>query len=75
MDVEKSKVNRISRRPSAEQIVIYQKQPESRSISAVSVSVITCAAVCTRDIKSRTAMAKAVINKKKGSSQASMSSI
>jgi hypothetical protein len=70
MDVEKSKVNRISRRLTAVQIMIDQKQPQSVwSISAISASMIT------RDIGSRTAMAKAVINKKKGNSQASMTSI
>jgi hypothetical protein len=63
--VEKTNVMRISRQPSQIQIMIDQKQPENVEYFKYLVSMITNDARCTREIKSRIAMAKAAFSKKK----------
>ena len=64
MNVEKPKVMGISGLPSPIQIMIDQKQPENVEYFNYLSSVINYAS-CTRDIQSRTAVAKAAFNKKK----------
>jgi hypothetical protein len=65
MNVEKTKVMRISRQPSPIKIMIDQKQLENLEYFSYLGSMITNDARCTREIKSGIAMAKAVFNKKK----------
>jgi hypothetical protein len=65
MNVEKTKVMRISRQPSPIKITIDQKQLENVEYFNYLGSMITNDERCTHEIKSRTAMAKAGINKKK----------
>jgi hypothetical protein len=65
MNVEKTKVMKISKQPSPIQIVVDQKQPESVQLaSLVSYlgSMITNDVRCTREIKFRIALAKAAFN-------------
>jgi hypothetical protein len=63
MNVEKTKVMRISRQPSPIKITIDQKQLENVEYFNYLGSMINDAR-CTREIKSRIAMAKAAFNKK-----------
>jgi hypothetical protein len=56
---------RISRQPSPMKIMIDQKQLENAEYFNYLGSMITNDASCTREIKSRIAMAKAAFNKKK----------
>jgi hypothetical protein len=63
MNVDKAKVMRISRQPSQLQITVYQKQPENVEYFKYLGGMIASDARCTREIKSRTAMAKAAFNK------------
>ena len=65
MNGEKRKVMDISRQPSTVQITIDQKQPENVECSNCLGSVITRHARCTRGIKSKIALPKAALNKKK----------
>jgi len=65
MNVEKTKVMRISRQPSRVTITIDQKQLENVKYFKYLGSVLTDDARCTCEIKSRIAIAKAVSNKKK----------
>jgi hypothetical protein len=65
MNVEKTKVMRISRQPSPIKIMIDQKQLENVEYLKYLGSMITNDARCTHEIKSRIAMAKAAFNKKK----------
>ena len=59
MNVDKTEVMRTSRQPSAVQIMIDQKQLENVGYFKCLCSMITNDAKCTRDIKSRYAVAKA----------------
>jgi hypothetical protein len=63
MNVEKTKVMRISRQPSPVQIMIDQKQPENVEYFNYLGSMITNCARCTREIKYKIAMAKEEFNK------------
>jgi hypothetical protein len=63
--VEKTKVMRISRQPSPIQIIVDQKQPENVEYFNCLGSMITNDAGCTREFKSRIAMAKEAFNKMK----------
>jgi hypothetical protein len=65
MNVEETKVMRISRQPYPIRIVIDQKQLENVEYLNYLGSMITNEARCTREIKSRIAMAKTAFNKKK----------
>jgi hypothetical protein len=65
MNLESTKVMRISRNPSPVQIMIAQQQLENVEYFNYLGSVITNAARYTREIKSRIVMAKAAFNKKK----------
>jgi hypothetical protein len=65
MNVGKTKVMRISTQPSPMKIMIDQNQLENVEYFNYLGSMITNYARCTREIKSRTAMAKAAFNKKK----------
>jgi hypothetical protein len=65
MNVEKTKVMRISRQPAPIQIMIDQKQLENKEYFNYLGSIITNDARCTREIKSKIAMVKAAFNKKK----------
>jgi hypothetical protein len=65
MNVGKAKVMKISRQPSPMRIMIDQKQLENVEYFNYSGSMITSDARCTREIKSRLAMAKPALNKKK----------
>jgi hypothetical protein len=65
MNVEKTKVMRISRQPAPMKIMIDQKQLENVEYINYLGSMITNDAKCTREIKSRIVMAKIVFNKKK----------
>jgi hypothetical protein len=65
MNVEKSKVMRISRQPSSIQIMIDQKQPENVEYFNNFGSMITNDARSTREIKFGIAKAKAAVNKNK----------
>jgi hypothetical protein len=56
---------RISRHPYPIQIMIHQKQLENVEYFNYLGSMVTNNARCTREIKSRNAMAKAEFNKKK----------
>jgi hypothetical protein len=64
MNVEKSKVMRISRQPAPMKITIDQKQLENVEYFNYLGSMITNDERCTIEIKSRIAMAKAAFNKK-----------
>ena len=65
MNVEKTKVMRISRQPSPLTIMIDQKQLENVECFKYLGSMLTNDGRCTCEIKSRIAMAKAAFNKKK----------
>jgi hypothetical protein len=65
MNAEKIKVMRVSGKPSPIQIMIDQNQPENVEYFNYFGSMITNYAICTREINSRNAMAKAAFNKKK----------
>jgi hypothetical protein len=65
MNVEKTKEMRISRQPYPIKVIIDQKQLENVEYFNYFGSMITNDARCTREIKSRIAMAKAAFNKKK----------
>jgi putative lipoic acid-binding regulatory protein len=65
MYVKKIKVMRISRQPYPIQIMIDRKQLENVEYFNYLGSMITNDARCTREMKSRIAMAKAAFNKKK----------
>jgi hypothetical protein len=65
MNVEKTKVMRISRQAFLIQIIVVQNQPENVEYFNYLGSMITNNAKCKREIKSRIAMAKAAFNKKK----------
>jgi hypothetical protein len=65
MNVEKTKVMRISRLPSAVWIMINQKQLENVDYFYYLGSMITDEARCTFEIKLRISMAKAAFKKKK----------
>ena len=65
MNVEKTKVMRISRQPSQITITIDQKQLENVKCFKYLGSMLTDDGRCTCEIKSRIAMAKAAFNKKK----------
>jgi hypothetical protein len=65
MNVGKTKVIKISRQPSPMKIMIDQKQLENMEYFNYLGSTITNDARCTREIKSRIAMAKGAFNKKK----------
>jgi len=64
MNVEKTKVMRISRNPSPVTIMIDQKQLENVEYFKYLGSVLTNDGRCTCEIKSTVAMAKAAFNKK-----------
>ena len=65
INVEKTKVMRISRQPSPITITIDQKQLESVKCFKYLGSMLTEDGRCTCEIKSRVAMVKAAFNKKK----------
>jgi len=67
MNVEKTKVMRISRQPSPVTIMIDQKQLENVECLKYLGSMLTNDGRCTCEIKSRIAMSKAAFNKKKDS--------
>ena len=64
MNVEKTKVMRISRQPFPVKIMINQKQLENVESFKYLGSILTNDSRCTCEIKCRTAMAKAAFNKK-----------
>jgi hypothetical protein len=65
MNVDKTKVMRISRQPYPIKIMIEQKQLKNVEYLNYLGSMLTSDARCTREIKSRIAMEKAAFNKKK----------
>ena len=65
MNVEKTKVMRISRQPSPATIMIDQKQLDNVECFKYLGSISTNDGRCTGEMKSRIAMAKAAFNKKK----------
>jgi hypothetical protein len=65
MNVEKTKIMRISRQPYPMKIMIDQKQLENVEYFNYLGRIMTKDARCTREIKSRIAIAKASFNKKK----------
>jgi len=65
MNVEKTKVMRISRQPLPVKIMIDQKQLENMESFIYLGSILTNAGRCTCEIKCRIAMAKAAFNKKR----------
>jgi len=65
MNVEKTKLMRISRQPSPVTIMIEQKQLENVECFKYLGSMLTNDGRCTYEIKSRIAMAKAAFSKKK----------
>ena len=65
MNVEKTKVTRISRQPSPVTIMLDQKQLENVECFKYLGSLLTNDGGCTREIKFRIAMAKAAFSKKK----------
>ena len=65
MNVDKTKVMRISRQPSPVTIMIDQKQQENVECFKYLGSILTNDGRCTCEIKSRIAMAKAAFNRKK----------
>ena len=64
LNVEKTKVTRISRQPSPVTIMIEQKQVENVKFFLYLGSMLTEDGRCTCEIKSRFVMAKATFNKK-----------
>jgi hypothetical protein len=65
MNVEKTKVMRISRQPSPVKIMMNQKQLENVESFKYLGSILTNNGRCTCEIKCRIAMAKAAFNKKR----------
>ena len=65
MNVDKSRVMRISRQQSPVEITRDQKRQENAKCFIYLDSMITSDARCTCDIKSRIAMEKAAFNRKK----------
>jgi hypothetical protein len=65
MNVEKTKVMRISRQPSPVKIMIDQKQLENVKSFKYLGSILTNNGRCTCEIKCRIAIAKAAFNKKR----------
>ena len=65
MNVEKTKLMRISRQPSPVTIMIDQKQLDNVECFKYLGSILTNDGRCTCEIKSRAVMAKAAFNKKK----------
>ena len=65
MNVEKTKIIRISRQPSPVTIMIEQKQLENEECFKYLGSILTNDGRCMCEIKSRIAMAKAAFNNKK----------
>jgi hypothetical protein len=65
MNVEKTKVMRISRQPFPVKIMIDQKQMENVESFKYLGSMLTNGGRCTCEIKSRIAMTKAAFNKKR----------
>jgi formylmethanofuran dehydrogenase subunit E-like metal-binding protein len=65
MNVEKTKVMKISRQPSPIKIMIDQKKLENVEYFNYLGSMVTNDARCTREIKSRITMTKAAFNKEK----------
>jgi len=65
MNVEKTEVMKISKQPSQIQIVVNQKQPKSVEYFSYLGSMVTNDVRCTRDIKSRIALAKAAFKEKR----------
>jgi hypothetical protein len=70
VNTDTTKVIRISRQLSQIQIMIDQKQPKNVEYFNYLGSLITSDATCTCEIRSRIAMAKAILYKKKTFSQA-----
>jgi hypothetical protein len=64
MKLEKTEIMRISKQPSPVQILIDQKSENVEYFNDLG-TMITNYARCTHEVKSRTAMAKAAINKKR----------
>jgi hypothetical protein len=64
MNVGKTKVMKISRQPSPMKIMLDQKQLENVEYFNYLDSMITSDARCTREIKTRIAMAKAAYKKR-----------
>jgi hypothetical protein len=67
MNVEKTKVMRISRQPSSIQVMVDQNGPENAEFFNCSGSMITIGARWTCEIKSMIAMEKVAFNNKKAS--------
>jgi hypothetical protein len=65
MNVEKTKIMRISRQPSPVKIMIDKKQLENVESLKYLGSILTNDGRCTCEIKCRIAMAKAAFNKKR----------
>jgi len=65
MNVEKTKVMRISSQPFLVKIMTDQKQLENVQLFKYLRSILTNDGRCTSEIKSRNAMAKAAFNKKR----------
>ena len=65
MNVERTKVLRISRQPSPIETMIDQKQEDNVELLNYLCSMITNGIRCTREIISRIAKATAAFNKKK----------
>ena len=65
MNVEKTKVMRISRQPFPVKIMLDQKQLETVDYFKYLGSILTNDGRCTCEIKCRIAMAKAAFNKKR----------
>jgi hypothetical protein len=65
MNVEKTKVMRISREPSLLQIIIDQEQLEDLEYFSYLAKMIVCDARCTSEIKAQIAMAKASFDRKR----------
>ena len=65
MNAERTKIRRISREPSPLQIMIDNRQLENVKYFNYLGSMIINDARCTREIKSRIAMAKTAFNRKK----------
>ena len=63
-NVEKTRIMRISTKPSAVQIRVDQKQPTNVEYFSYMVNMITNDARCIREIKSRIFMEKVAFNKK-----------
>ena len=70
INVKKTEVMRISTKASTLQVMIDETQLENVEYFKYLGSVVTNDARCTREIKSRVAMAKAVFKRKKTLSQA-----